>query len=68
MEKDWVLVYTSVQLHKVELLKQFLEKDGIESVVLNQQDSSYPSIGSINLLVKNEELTRARETIEEAGL
>ena len=68
MDKDWVLVYTSVHLHKVELLKQFLETDGIECVILNQQDSSYPSIGSINVLVKNSELSRARKTIEEVGL
>lgn len=68
MEKDWVLVYTSAQLHQVELLKQILHTEGIESVVLNQQDSSYISIGDIKLLVKNTDVIRAKKSIEEAGL
>ena len=68
MEKDWVLVYTSAQLHKVELLKQILHTEGVESVVLNQQDSAYISIGEIKLLVKNTDVIRAKKTIEIAGL
>jgi len=68
MEKDWVLVYTSSQLHKVELLKQILHTKGVESVVLNQQDSAYISIGDIKLLVRNTEVIRAKKIIEEAGL
>lgn len=68
MGKDWVTVYTSTQLHKVELLKQILYSEGIESVVLNQQDSSYTSIGDIKLMVKNTDVIRAKKQIEEAGL
>ena len=68
MEKDWVPVYTSSQLHKVELLKQVLHSRGIESVVLNQQDSTYVSIGEIKLLVKNTDVIRAIKTIEESDL
>ena len=68
MEKDWVLVYTSAQLHKVDLLKQILNTEGIESAVFNQQDSSYVSIVDITLLVKNTNVIRAKKTIEVAGL
>lgn len=68
MEKDWILVYISSQLHKVEMLKQILQTKGIESVVLNQQDSFYVSIGDIKLMVKNIDVIRAKRTIEEAGL
>ena len=68
MEKDWILVYISSQLHKVELIKQILHTEDIESVILNQQDSSYISIGDIKLLVKNTDVIRAKKIIEQAGL
>ena len=41
MIKDWVLVYSSTQMHKIQLLKHLLNSYGLESIVLNQQDSIY---------------------------
>jgi len=57
-----------VQLHTVELLKHLLSSHGIESIVLNQQDSIYVTIGSINLLVQNTDVIRAKKIITEAEL
>ncbi len=68
MEKNWVEVYSSTQLHTVELLKHILSSHGIESIVLNQQDSFYVTIGSINLLVQNTDVIRAKKIITEAEL
>lgn len=57
-----------MQLHTVELLKHLLSSHGIESIVLNQQDSIYVTIGSINLLVQNTDVIRAKKIITEAEL
>ncbi len=66
MGKDWVNVYSSTQIHKVELLKHLLNSHGIESIIFNQQDSIYVTIGDINLLVKNTDVIPAKKIITEA--
>lgn len=68
MEKDWVQVYSSTQLHTVQLLKHILSSHGIDSIVLNQQDSIYVTIGTINLLVQNTDVIPAKKIITEAQL
>lgn len=68
MIKDWVSVYSSTQMHNIQLLKHLLDSYGIESIVLNQQDSFYVTIGDINLLVKNTDVIYAKKIISEAQL
>lgn len=68
MIKDWVSVYSSTQMHIIQLLKHLLDSYGIESIVLNQQDSFYVTIGDINLLVKNTDVIYAKKIISEAQL
>lgn len=66
MDKDWVVVRSSTLLYEIELYKQILHLEGIESVVLNQQDSAYVSIGDIKLLVKNTDAIRAKNIISKS--
>lgn len=68
MEKDWVKVYSSSQLHTAELLRHLLYENGIESVIFNQQDSIYVSIGEIYLMVNRNDILRAKKIIEDSGL
>lgn len=65
---NWVGVYSSVLLPSVELLKHILGERGIEAVVLNQKDSFYPVIGDIQLMVRREDVIRAKKIIEESAL
>ncbi len=65
---NWVGVYSSVLLPSVELLKHILGEQGIEAVVLNQKDSFYPVIGDIQLMVRREDVIRAKKIIEESAL
>lgn len=37
MEKDWKRVFLSGQLYKVEIAKDLLENNGIESVILTRK-------------------------------
>lgn len=66
--ENWVCVYSSVVLHNVELLKHILKEKGISAVVMNQQDSFYPTIGEIRLLVRREDVIRANKTIEDSEI
>lgn len=68
MAKDWVVIFSSTLLHEIELYKQILLMEGIESVVLNQKDSFYVSIGDIKLLVKNTDVIRAKNIIENSEM
>ena len=47
--EDWVKVYSSNQVFKVELMKGILENNGMDAVIINRQDSSYLSFGEIEL-------------------
>jgi len=38
MEKGWKQVFLSGQLYKVEIAKDVLENNGIESVIINKKD------------------------------
>lgn len=68
MEKDWVQVYSSTFLHNVEIIKNMLESKGISSIILNQQDSFYVTIGEINLLVNRDQVILAKDLISKAEM
>ena len=60
MENDLVKVYSSTEFHKVEIVKAVLEDSGIPSFEINKKDSSYISIGEIEVYVniENEVLSK----------
>lgn len=64
MEKNMVLVYTSVQVYEAELLRQMLADHQIHVFLLNKQDSAY-KIGDIELYVQRDDTIRAKRLIEE---
>ncbi len=68
MEKDWVKVYSSTLAYNVELVKQILEQKNVGSIILNQQDSAYVTIGEIELYVKREQVILAKDIIAKSEL
>jgi len=54
MDKDWEKIYSSTEIHKIEIVKAVLEDNGIPSFEINKKDSSYISIGEIELYVATE--------------
>jgi hypothetical protein len=64
MEKDWVILYSSFVLIDVQMKKIFLEENGIESVIINKQDSVYRSFGEIELYVQRDHIIKAKQLIE----
>lgn len=65
MEKGWKQVFLSGQLYKVEIAKDVLENNGIESVIINKKDSSYLAFGSIELYVKEDTEKQAIELLKD---
>ena len=68
MEKGWTLIYVNNQLHKTEIVRAVLEDEGIESVSMDKRDSSYISIGDIEVYVREEDAELARTIIEKNAL
>ena len=63
MENNWSLIYTSNKLNEAEILKEFLDENGIEVFVMNKQDSSY-HIGDIEVYSRPEDVMKAKLLIE----
>lgn len=63
MEKDWQLIYSTGQSYEAEMIRGLLESAGIESIVLNKQDSSY-LFGDIEVYVSPEQVERAEVVIK----
>lgn len=68
MDNNWVSVFSSVELHNVELLRHMLAEQDIEAVIVNKKDSFYPSIGEIELFVRRDTVIAARKIIDGSGL
>ncbi|MDD2279692.1 MAG: DUF2007 domain-containing protein [Bacteroidales bacterium] len=64
-EQNWSLVFTTDKPFHAEIIKQMLVSNGIEAVVLNKRDSSYPSIGEAEVFVTPGDETKATKLIEE---
>lgn len=51
MEKDWRVVFTTESPFEAELVKGMLKENEVESVIINQRDSSYGVFGKVYVLV-----------------
>lgn len=65
MEKNWTKIFSSTNPIEVEILKQMLKENGIISIDINQQDSSYNMFGNINLYVQEEYVENAIKLMEQ---
>jgi hypothetical protein len=68
MDKNWICVYRSSLLHNVELMRSILQERNLEAIVVNKQDSFYPTIGEIELFVRRDSFIAAKNIVEQAGL
>ena len=66
MNDNWVKIHSSIGATHVELLKSMLEDNSIKAIILSRKDSMIPSIGEVELYVKNDDVILAKHLIEEA--
>jgi hypothetical protein len=66
MNEEWTLLISDTDAIRINLLHARLESEGIKSIVLNKQDSSY-AFGSVELYVRKEEFIKARFIMDDLG-
>lgn len=59
---NWVKVFSTGKPWQAEMAKQILSDNGIEAIVINQQDSSY-LIGEAHVMVEHSLEAKARELL-----
>ena len=64
METDWVKIYTARQSYEAALIQGMLKEYGIESVMMNRQDSEF-LVGEIHLYVHRSDAEEAIRLIEQ---
>lgn len=62
---NWITVYKDKNKYKVELLKNELLNNGIEAVVMDKIDQSYPVIGSAEIKVEESKKEAAENLIKD---
>jgi hypothetical protein len=65
MEKSWKKIYFSGDQFKVLIAHDLLEENGINSVIMNQKDSSYTSFGDIELYIEEQDEEEALRILEQ---
>jgi hypothetical protein len=65
MEKDWVTVYHTGQSFQAEIAKEILENEEITCVIINENDSIFPSIGEIEVMVHKDFQEKATELLKD---
>lgn len=66
MEADWVKVHSSTNRFRVQFLQSLLMDNGIQAVLLDQQDTFYTSIGEVHLYVERDDAMKARNLIDKS--
>jgi hypothetical protein len=65
---DWITVYTTGETYEAEMLKSNMEGGGIETLIVKQKDSSFPTVGDlsvIKILVKKSDAENALLIIDD---
>lgn len=65
MEKDWVSVYQTGQKFEAEMAKEILENESINCVLIDENDSLFPSIGDVEVMVHKDFEARAKELLKD---
>lgn len=65
MESSWKKIYFSGDQFKVQIAHDLLEENGINSVIINQKDSSYTSFGDIELYIEEQDEEEALRILEQ---
>jgi hypothetical protein len=68
MEKGWVNVFTTDQRHLGEIAKELLLENQIESVLVDKRDSTYITLGEVEIYVRDLDVMKAKFILEKNSL
>jgi len=63
-EQEWIKVFETTKMHQALIVQSILKEHEIESVILNQQSSTYIIIGEIQVMVKLEDSIEALNIVD----
>lgn len=61
---NWISVFETDQPYQAELVKDILNNNDVDAVILNRKDSAYPSLGIIEVMVNEEDKACAVEIVK----
>jgi Putative prokaryotic signal transducing protein len=71
MEARWKTILVTFDALEAEMVKDILESGGMPVTVLSSKVSPYPvnigKMGEVRVLVREEDIRKAREVLEETG-
>tara|TARA_B100000214_G_scaffold74256_1_gene49958 strand:+ start:87 stop:293 length:207 start_codon:yes stop_codon:yes gene_type:complete len=62
-----IKILSTNNLNKAEIIKQMLEENNIDVVILNKQDSSYLMFGDIEIYIKKEQEQQAKSLLTDTN-
>ena len=65
-DQKFELVYSAGKAYEAELIVGLLAENGIEASIINKRDREF-LIGEVEVYVKEEDVARAKEIIENRG-
>lgn len=65
MNNNWVKVFTTTNTIESQIVLAKLRENGIDAVEMNKRDSSLQAFGNIEILVKSDDETEAKNIINE---
>ena len=63
MKKEWVKIYSTGEIYKIEIIKAILAEQNIQAFEVNKKDSSYGTFGIIELFVQAISVIEAKQII-----
>ena len=68
-QSNWAKVYSTQAPYKAEITKDVLENEGVQSVVVDKQDTAYGGVfGEVELYVRREDVIKAKHIIAKKEL
>jgi hypothetical protein len=64
MEKEWVIIFESMDTLQVEMARQALERVEIDSVIFNKKDRTY-GFGGLELYIHRDHAIRAKQILKD---
>jgi hypothetical protein len=67
MDIVWVSVFSTGKYYRAQFAVEYLNEHGIESVIVNKQDSTY-LFGDVELFVRKEDVIKAKHLLKSAAI
>lgn len=64
-EDNWIRIFETSKLHEAMMVQAVLKENNIEAVILNQQSSTYITVGEISIYVALHDSIEAINLVDE---